>query len=233
MKKYSKLITTILTLIIAFACLFAVGCKKENTNTNKDVLAFDKSSVTMYVFEIETLTLESKSDAQITWSCTDDSLIELIPEGKTVTLRGLRTGEVTIIAKQGNNSKSCKITIFPERQSLTVEVTSALTKELSVNGTYQLTAKALLDNELFEKATLEFRLTQDSPSGCVTIDNNGLVTAVSQGVAIVSVRAVFGNTCSDWEDVTLYVFADDYNNENQKDPTLNGGIIEDVFGDWQ
>lgn len=233
MKKYNKLITTVLTLIVAFACLFAVGCKQDDASGKKDALAFDKSGVTMYVFEIETLTLETESNAEITWSCTDDSLIEITHVDKTATIRAVRTGEVTIIAKQGKNSKSCKVTIFPAKQSLSVEITSALTAEMSVEGTYQLTAKALLDNELFEKATLEYRLTQDSPSGCVTIDNNGLVTAVSQGVAIVSVRALFGDTWSEWADVTLYVFADDYNNENQKDPTLNGGIIEDVFGDWQ
>ncbi len=226
MKICKKLITSILLLLLVVTSVCAVGCKGGKGN-----LSISQSNITMYVFEREALTLESSSKDAVTWSSTNDKLVKIEANGKTATITALSTGEVTIIAEQGKNSITCKVTVFPAKQGLTLAVTSDLITSRVIGETYNFSTKVYLNGEGFNDATLEYRLTQASPSGCVTINDNGVVKAVSQGLAIVSVRATFGNVSSDWEDVILTVFADDYDNDEQRDPTAGGGIIEDIFGD--
>ena len=146
----------------------------------------------------------------------------------------VKSGETTVIATQGNNSVSCKVTVFPARTTLTVTINSLKSIQKSIGETYQIETTVKLSGEAFNDATLEYSIVNASPNGCVTVDGNGLITAVSQGTAIVSVRAKYGNDYSEYANITVYVFPSDYDNDAEREPEKgeNGGDIDDVFGGW-
>ena len=229
MKVLRKIISSILLLLVVCGSFTAVACKEE-----KDVgFSLNETSTTMYVFEDKTLTLTTGSNSKVVWTTTNTDCVTLVPNGKNVTITGLRVGETTIIATQGNNSVSCKLMVFPPKANLTVAINALPSIQLSVDGTYQLNVTAKLDGEQFNNVELEYLLNNASPDGCVTVSDNGLIAAVSQGVAIVSVRAKFADTYSDWASVTVYVFPNDYDNDAEKEPeTEDGGFIDDNFGGW-
>ena len=228
MKVLRKIISSILLLLVVCGTLTAVACKEEKTG-----FSLDNTAITLYVFEDKTLTLTSGSNKSVVWTATNDEVITLTPNGKSVTVTGVKSGETTVIATQGNNSVSCKVTVFPARTTLTVTINSLKSVQKSIGETYQIETTVKLNGEAFNDATLEYSIVNASPNGCVTVDGNGLITAVSQGTAIVSVRAKYGNDYSEYANITVYVFSSDYDNDAEKQPeTEEGGSIDDVFGGW-
>ncbi len=230
MKVLRKIISSILLLLVICGTLTAVACKEE-----KDVgFSLNETSTTMYVFEDKTLTLTTDSNEAIEWLATNGEIVTLIPNGKSVTVTGIMSGETTIIAKQGKSSVSCKIMVFPARTTLTVTINSLKSVQLVNGDTYQVDATVKLNGEEFTSATLEYSLVNASPNGCVTVGTNGLITAVSQGTAIVSVRANYGNEYSEYANITVYVFPSDYDNDAEQNPgdDSDGGKIDDIFGGW-
>lgn len=224
MKTFRKIFSAIIMVVLLSTF---VGCTDVEQTDDKR-LTLSESSAIMYVFDVKTLTLNTNSDEQIVWTCTNENCLSLTPNGKTVTVQALRRGEVFVVATQGENSVSCVINVFPTYKDFSVTITSAKTAQLAVGEQYQIECAVTIDQEEFDGATLEYRLTESSPKGCVLIDDNGLVTAEMQGVTRASVRARFGDTYSEWQDVTIYVFEEDYNNADQQRPD---GYIEDVFGE--
>jgi len=225
MKVFKKILSIALLLTIIVTSLSVIGCNKDDTE-EKEGFGLSETAITMYVFESKALTLNTDSDEQINWTCTADGIVELTPNGKAVEIKGIRRGEISVVATQGNNSVSCTVNVFPTSSEFKVEVTSAKTLQLLVGESYQLSAKAYVDGEEFTGATFEYKIVQASPEGCVTLSETGLATAVAQGTVILSVRAKFGDTYTEWEEATLYVFKDGYNNDNQEQPD---GFIPDVF----
>ncbi len=233
MKTFKKIISSILIILALAMTISAVGCNNGGGGDKGPAMSLDKTSFNIYAFEQETITVESDSNAEITWSITNGDVATLTTDGKTATIFGVRRGETTVIAKQGKNSVSCKIMIFPAQDVLAVNITSPLTLNLKVNETSQVTTAITYAGVSFDKASLEFKVAQDSPLGAVTVSESGLVTAVEQGVATVMVRANFGDTYSEWAEATVYVFPEDYNNDDQQAPSIDGGYIEDPFGGYE
>lgn len=231
MKHLKKISSIVLLTFVLLASVFAFGCNDtQEQTTEPPKFSLSQTSMIMYVFDTATLSIENGSDEIITWSCTDESVAEIIPNGKTVTLKAIRRGEISIIATQGKNSASCLVNVFPAFKDFSVALNSAENAQLKVGETYSLIATATFDGQEFTGAELEYAVIQSSPAGSVSIDENGLVTALVQGTATVGVRALYGDTYSEWVLVTVYVFPTDYDNDDQKQPSLeDGGYIEDVF----
>lgn len=231
-----RLISVFLLAFVLIASISMIGCKEEQSSAPQtspaieSKLTLSATSINMYVLDSETLTLESIEDGAISWTSTNDSLVKLIPNGDSVTINALRRGEVTVIATQGENSVSCTINVFPTYHDFAVVLNSTDTAQLKVGETYSFLASVTVDGEDFTGAELEYLVVQSSPAGSVSVDENGLVTAVKQGMATVGVRAVYGDTYTEWVLVNVYVFPADYDNEDQKQPSLeDGGYIEDIF----
>ena len=234
MKIFKKIVCSILVILALTLTLSAVGCNNGGGAPGPE-LSIDKTSFNIYVLETETLTVETESEEIIYWSLTNEAVATLTvsEDGKTATVLGISKGETTVMAKQGKSSVSCKVMIFPAQEVLAVSITSPLTLNLKVGDNSQLNTAVTYGGEEFSDATLEFKVAQESPLGCLTVNESGLVTAVKQGVATVMVRANFGEMYSEWDSVTVYVFPEDYNNDDQKAPNSDGCYIEDVFGGWE
>lgn len=224
MKSLKKIISSILVLV-AIICAFTLcGCTEKSGK-----FELDKTSFTMYVFESETLTLETDYSGEITWQSTKEQIVTLKGNGKSVEVLAGKTGETTIIATQGKNSVACKVVVFPAEKSLELTLSSKSQANVNVGETFQIDAKATLDGKQFGYAVIEYVLALASPSGCVTIDENGLVSVVSQGVAEIKVWARFNDEVSNELTVKLYCFSADYDNDSNAPPSYDGAEIEDVF----
>ncbi|MBQ9734544.1 MAG: hypothetical protein IJV95_01675 [Clostridia bacterium] len=235
-KSIKRLISVVLLAFVLIASIAMIGCSEEQSSTSntpatpKSKLTLSATSLNLYVLDSETLTLETSEDGEISWTSTSDSLIELIPNGKSATINALRRGEVTVIATQGKNSVSCTINVFPTYHAFDVILESADNAQLKVGETYTFNTTVTVDDVEFTLSTFEYSVIQSSPAGSVSVADNGLITAVKQGTATVGVRAVYGDTYTEWKLVTVYVFPTDYSNDDQEQPSLDdGGYIEDVF----
>ena len=151
--------------------------------------------------------------------------------GKSVKVTALRTGEATIIAKQNDTVLRCKVTVFPTEKPFEIQLNSMQDVELSVGESHQINATALLDGKATDLAKIVYQAESVSPLGTITVDQNGNVTAVSKGTAIIKIYAVYGDEVSSAVTVSITCFPDDYNNAGQQIPSLDGGLIEDVFGE--
>ena len=105
MKKLKKISSIVLLTFVLIASVFAFGCSdKPQQTAEPPKFGLSQTSMIMYVFDTATLSIENGSNETVTWSCTDESVAEIIPNGKTVTIKAIRRGEISIIATQGKNS---------------------------------------------------------------------------------------------------------------------------------
>ena len=145
----------------------------------------------------ETLTLEIGEDTyltatvkpdnatnkEVTWSCTPESVIHVYQTGQVVA-SGAGEGTVTVTTSDGGFKATCKVTVnkgtvFPESIVLNPE-----TLELEVGQTATIGATVLPED------TTEKSLSwQSSNEAVATVDQEGKVTAVKAGEAILTVIA--------------------------------------------
>lgn len=224
MKSLKKIISSILVLTAIVGAFTLCGCTEKVGK-----FELDKTSFTLYVFESETLTLETDYSGEITWKSTNEQIATIKGNGKTAEVFAGKTGETTIIATQGKNSVACKVVVFPAEESLELSLSSKSQANVTVGETFQIDAKAILNGKEFENAVIEYELEIVSPSGCITIDENGLVSVMAQGVAQIKVWARFNDEVSNELTVKLYCFSADYDNDANAPPSYDGAEIEDVF----
>ena len=184
-------------------------------------LKLNKTSTSIVLESSETITATitptSATDKTITWS-TSDSSIATVSNGK-ITAKKVGTAKIT--AKCGTKSAT-----------VTVKVTPIVAKSISLNKT---STNMIIGNSETIKATINPSNTtnktvkwKSSNTSVATVDNNGLVTAVSTGTAkitatIDSVSAtvtikVLANTA----DVIKAYFLNVQNASNMVEETSNG-----------
>lgn len=224
MKKFKKIIGLILSVLMLSAVCVSFGCSKSAPT-------LDKSSVTMYVFETQTITLNTESDDAIKWTSTNENVVSLKASGKSAKVTALSSGEATVIVKQGDTVLRCKVTVFPSEKQFGIQLDCLESVELGIGDTYQISASATIDGQVTNLAKIVYELENASPLGAITVDDSGKVEALAKGTALIKVYAVFGDEVSNVLTVSVTCFPDDYNNNNQQIPSLDGGLIEDVFGE--
>ena len=236
MKKFNKFWLLTLSLIMTAVLAVFAGCANGDSSSGggaNSAISLDKQSVSMYVLESQTLTLTTSSSAKITWESTNTDVVAIVADGKTAQVTAVNRGEATVIATQGKNSVSCKVTVFPLESVFAVTLNSQDMAQLTVGGSYQFDVTATVGGVEVQDVEFKFEVETTSPDGVVTVDENGLVTAVKQGIATVKAYATFGDNVSESVLVTITVFPEDYDNEGQKpevqEPEEEGGMIEDIF----
>lgn len=116
---------------------------------------------------------EGAADKTVTWSSSN-------PNVATVSESGLITantiGSAIIYAQCGYVSSSCDVVVLPKSVSLDYQ-----NVELDVNGTKQLKATVLP-----ETSTNKTVIWESTNTDVVTVSEEGLVTAIAPGVAVVT-----------------------------------------------
>lgn len=148
---------------------------------------FNKTSTTIAIGDSETLTVTyTPSDANtgkaITWTTSDDKVATV--EGGVVT--GIAEGTATITATpEKGTAATCEVTVKPVAvESVSLDKTEATIK---VDATLTLTAKVLPEN-----ATNKDVKWRSNKETVATVDNNGKVTGIAEGEAIITVKTVDG-----------------------------------------
>jgi uncharacterized protein YjdB len=148
-------------------------------------VTLDKSSLELNEGETATLTATVKpdnaSDKTVTWSSSKTSVATVDANGKVTAVA---EGTATITAKAGDKTATCSVTVKKNTvavESVTLDKSSL---ELTEGETATLTATVKPDN-----ATNKTVTWTSSSSSIATVDQNGKITAVSEGTATITAKA--------------------------------------------
>lgn len=190
-------------------------CKVTVTDVPLRGIEINKDDFELLVGDSENLSVifnpnDTTDDKTVTWTTSNSDVVS-VENGKVTALK---IGTATITAKVGNHTDTVVITV-PEVLIEGITLTADTTK-LEVGGTTQLTLTVTP-----EKVTEEVVATYtSSDENVLTVDENGKVTAVALGKAVVKV-SVNGKV-----ETTLEFEVVEKVNEN----TNNGGNNSNVGG---
>lgn len=139
------------------------------------------------------------SDSDITWSMADESIAYLKSINQnTAEIRGRRTGVTTVTAALPNGEKaSCVVTVIDNASRLTVEKLSFNTDTLNLSAGQTAQLKPIFyPKDIYNLGILNTSLSwQSSDTAVAVVDENGSVTAVGDGAAVITaVSADVGRT---------------------------------------
>ena len=145
--------------------------KGETTQLTVDFGAQDGATEEAIAKAAEKLTL--------VWSSSDEAVTTVDETGK-VTAVGAGTAEITVALEDGNISSTCEVKVVVPAEG----VTAPETLNLEVNGenTAQLDVKATPE----DATDVTFTYESSNPE-VATVDENGVVTAVANGEADITV----------------------------------------------
>lgn len=157
----------------------------ESVTLNKNSLSLEKG-------QSETLTAnvnpDDATDKSVKWSSSDEQVATVNQDGKVTAIRG---GAATITAMAGEKSASCEVIV-------TVSVTGVSLNQAVLNlakgATYTLSA-----NVTPQDATNKSVSWSSSNTAVSTVNNEGVVTAITNGTAIITVKTAdkgFTVTCN-------------------------------------
>ena len=163
-------------------------------------VTLDKQEIAMTVGDSQTLTAtvlpDDAGNRNVTWQSSATGVVSVSNDGKLTALSA-GTAVVTATTTDGSNlTASCKVTVSPAMvESVTLNVHDMT---LTVGDSQTLTATVLPD-----KATNRAVTWQSSADDVVSVTNEGKVTALAEGTAIIIALAADGSGASDKCTVTV------------------------------
>ena len=193
----------LLTALLLLGMIFT-GCRKEEhepqTPGQEDPVQEQLESITLdvtalaltvgeeYTFTVTTVPADIEGLTLI-WTSSDENIVSV--DNGTVTALAEGTADITVSG--GNNvSATCKVTVSPdeeveiEAESITLSTVSA---DMLIGESLTLTATILPENTTDKTVTWS-----SSESSIAGVDDNGTVTAVSAGTAVITATTVNGRT---------------------------------------
>ena len=145
-------------------------------------VSISRSSLNMVKGQTETLTAtvspEDATDKTVTWSSSDATIVSVDQTGKVTALQG---GSATVMAKAGDQSATCSVTVTVPVQSLTLD---RVTVTLEEKQTTTLVATVSPSDATDKTVTWT-----SSNETVASVDQNGKVTALHVGMANIMARA--------------------------------------------
>lgn len=144
-------------------------------------IALDPTSATLKMGETETVKITATTenfDGTVEWT-SDDKTVATVDKG-VVTAVG--AGEAIITATAGTATATCKITVEPADVPAPVITVKPDTAEMILGNTVELVAS----NDQDAKLTYTYKSSSDK---IATVDVNGVVKAVGEGSATITVSA--------------------------------------------
>ncbi len=163
-------------------------------------IALDKQNLTLAVRETQTLTATVLPDyagnRTVTWQSSANGVVTVNNEG-LLTAVAPGTAIITATTTDGSNlTASCNVTVKPALvESVTLDIHDL---RLTVGESETLKATVLPDYAGNHNVTW-----QSSAPAIATVDNEGRVTAVAEGTAIITATAADGSGFSDVCNVTV------------------------------
>lgn len=146
----------------------------ESIKLSKIEMTLSKGS--SEVLEVEILPAEAQNTT-VTFESSDETIATVDNEGKVT---GINVGDAVISVTAGEVSATCDVTVVPaEVTSITLDITKA---DVVKNETLQLTATVTPEN------TGDIVVWNSNPTAYASVDDNGLVTALHVGTAIITAK---------------------------------------------
>lgn len=183
---------TIIALITGIVTLIATACEKQVAEEPEIIvnsISFDNASYEIELNESLQLSAnvlpEEAIDKTLKWESSDENTVYVSRTGK---ITGLKLGEATITASHNEISGSCKVFV----KAITVKEIILSESEISISqgAKIQLTATAKPENA--DDKTI---IWSSSDNSIVTVNEEGEVTAVKEGTAVVTAQC--GNATAD------------------------------------
>lgn len=157
-------------------------------------VTLDKTSLTINVGKTSTLTPtvkpSSASIKTVTWSSSDNDVATVSSKG-VITAKGPGYATITVKTKDNSKTDTCRVLVIQPVSSVKLNKTSG---SIEVGDTYTLKATVKPSN-----ASNQAVKWSTSNKKVATVDNNGKITAVGKGTAIITVKTVDGSktaTCT-------------------------------------
>lgn len=175
----------------------------------------------------ETVLPSDASDKTVSWSSSDESVATVSASG-FVTAAAEGTATITVTTNDGGYTATCSIDVVPQLIPVTGVDLSVSNLQLDAGQTYQLDATVYPSD-----ATNKDVVWSSSNSDVATVSNAGLVSAISQGMADITVTTEDGSF-TDY--CALTVNASSSNNPGEgyvsayPNPAQSGGQATVVYG---
>lgn len=184
-----KMTRLFISLLACAAMLFA-GCSSDDDPDDKVAVtgvSLDKPTLAIEVGDTETLTAtiapEEATDKTVTWSSDNETVATVDGDG-AVTAVAEGTATVTVTTKDGGKTASCTVTVVPEGNLVAVTGVTLDQPEL----TLKIGRNATLTATVAPEEATDKGVTWSSDDETVaTVDSDGVVTAVAEGTATVTV----------------------------------------------
>ena len=163
-------------------------------NLNWDITLQDETTLTVTYNPVETT-----DDKKVTWSSSDENVVRVTGTGEdqeTALVVAEGPGTATITAQVGNKKAECKVNFTASLNKWTLNEHNL---ELDKGETKQLTITFIPDYTTDPKDTT----WSSSDESVATVDDNGVVTAISEGIA--TITAINANGTMDECNVTVTI----------------------------
>ena len=175
------------TILLSVSLITTYSCKKEKVKSvSVTEVGLNKTSTTLVEGETETLVAtvmpENASDKSVVWESGNESAATVSQEG-LVTAVGEGKATITVKTNDGGFSASCEVTVKKKVIAVT-GVVLGKTELTLVEGEEEKLAVAVTP----ENATDKSVVWESSNKSAAAVSQDGLVTAVEEGKATITVK---------------------------------------------
>ena len=170
-----------------------------------------------------TITPNNASNKSVTWS-SDNENVATVDNG-VVSAVSEGTATITVTTEDGDKTATCEVTVTAATVPVTGVTLSQTQASLYSNrtpNTLTLTATVAPDN-----ATNQAVTWTSSDSAVATVDQNGVVTAVAPGTAVITATAADGSGASATCTVTVSRYSSG-GGSSRPTPSLSDQAIDDI-----
>lgn len=190
-----------LKLIISFLLLsivFITSCQDdEMTAVPLENIELSKSNIVLGIDEIQAIIVNAypeNSTEIVVWSSSNESVAEIqfSDNGMVLGVKGLSVGSAILTASVGSIVKNVNVEVIRKIEDIKLEI---------VGGVPNENVQSVFFEVIFtpNDATILDVIWESSDPEVASVDDNGLVTALSPGVATISVTSVEGSKTSSVE----------------------------------
>ncbi len=175
------------TILLSISLITTYSCKKEKVKSvSVTEVGLNKTSTTLIEGETETLVAtvmpENATDKSVVWESGNESAATVSQEG-LVTAVGEGKATITVKTNDGGFSASCEVTVKKKVIAVT-GVVLGNTELTLVEGEEEKLAAAVTP----ENATDKSVVWESGNESAATVSQEGLVTAVGEGKATITVK---------------------------------------------
>lgn len=175
------------TILLSVSLIATYSCKKEkDKSVAVTEVRLDKTATTLVEGDTEelmaTVMPENATDKGIEWKSSDESVATVSQTGLVTALKE-GSSAITVITNDGGFTATCAVTV--NKKTIAVSEVQLNKKELTLTegGTEKLVVTVKPDD-----ATDKSVVWESSNTAVATVDQEGLVTAVGEGKATITVK---------------------------------------------